>query len=236
MSNELMPQNIIAKSDSAEPEQVFEQLLTSCKSKRSRASLTTINDICKELAKGTQNFRVNNVGKISALNDGPTCAAIRNKNGHRYQLLIDAYRKKYSHTHTTSPTEASSSKRGKWITAISDPGVRAQARIMMNELRRLERYNSLLIQQAEKPTMVFHADIDSQEFLADAPLASLGQQPRVQLTTQELRAVSNAIDPEHLKPLGLHIGERGELNDETNRKIFGNGFIDALKKLLASQN
>ncbi|GAB3530687.1 gamma-mobile-trio protein GmtX [Photobacterium alginatilyticum] len=204
---------------------VYDALKSETKSKRSEQSLKIVRDICEDISKGNRDFKYEIIGDLSKSNGGPSAQAIRNKNGERYQILIDAYTRAYP-----KPIAPEKVKTKSWVERITEPDIRWMAKEVIRENKLLKTENDMLrraMRSDSGPLLQIGGSGTTPKSASTLP----------NLNAAELAALQDAIDPQSLKRAGLSIGDSGEVRDENNHRLLPRGFVSAIEKILTvSQN
>lgn len=198
---------------------------------RKQRSLQLIDDICREQKeRGSMDFTVATVGKLSEQRGGPSCQAIRNKSGADYRALIATWA---SHAGSAAKKAVAGSTPGRdesLLKRIEDPVIRAEVGFLLADNRKLKGQIRLLQQALQHPIV-----IDQRHGLTPAKEGDLLL--ATDLSELERDALTHATSETCLTENGWVADRRGAVVDSVSgRKIFKNGFISALRKLLAKQN
>jgi hypothetical protein len=195
---------------------------------RTQRSLEVIHAICAEQqAKGSGDFSVVTIGRISAERGGPSAQPIRNKTGEHYRTLIAAWAA-FAEGHTRKPAaRAEPGVADDVLNMIDDASVRAVVGVLIAEGRKLKAENTLLKGQA-------------QVVIDRRPVGAMqAPSPAVQVLTavdtllpSELDALKHALSPEHLEQLGWTLNEKNGRITKGTVSIFRPGFGTAIKKVI----
>lgn len=194
---------------------------------RKQRSLRIIDDICREqIARGSNDFSIATIGKLSESRGGPSCQAIRNKSGADYRALIVAWSSQLGVKIEKQRKSNAAEQLDEVLKHIVDPAIRAEVGFLLAENRKLKGQVRLL-QQAVKHSVV----IDR----SPAPTEQLGSKSTAyDLSELERTALAGAVSSDFLTENGWHADQRGAVLDiKSGRRIFKNGFVTALKKVLA---
>lgn len=210
------------------PEVLLEQIKAKSNARKQR-SLQIIDDICREQReRGSVDFTIATIGKLSEQRAGPACQTIRNKSGEDYRALISAWAQ-----HVGAPTKkpavggTSRSNDEALLKGISDPVIRAEIGFMLAENRKLKGQIRLLQQASQHPIV-----IDQRTGASTPPPIEVVV--GVDLTELERDAFEHAISPASLDENGWSIDQRGAVHDVVSgRRIFKNGFATGVRKMLA---
>ncbi|WP_052370890.1 gamma-mobile-trio protein GmtX [Chromobacterium haemolyticum] len=204
------------------PNELIEQLCQLA-SPRKAQSLRLILTICVEQTqRGSSDFSVATIGRLSAERGGPSAAAIRNKPGEDYRALIKTYaasvngqdRKKRE----PAPSEAEALLEG-----VNDPVLKVRVKLLLAEMESL-RAQLLAARHLANKTAVLELGLDSGEHVPHAHADGLF------LSLQEVTALEAAISPATLEHWGWSIDQAGRVLTETSQVVFRAGFVTAIRK------
>lgn len=223
---------VMTEQSAITPEELIELLKAATKNTRKHRSLDLIHEICSEQTeRGSRDFSIATISKLSETRGGPKMQSIRNANGADYRAIINCWAK-YTGGRNKRPPKEASDIYDRLLRLIPDPAVRAAMGAEMAEVRKLRRENSLLKQNAEiiidqRPVAVDHHT--SQQ------LESLSHIARY-LKPTEIAALVHAIGPEHFHNQGWTAHSNGKVVTESGRMIFLPGFVTAIQKLIQNYN
>lgn len=210
------------------PNELFAELFESVSDNRRKRSLEIINNICKEQhERGSKDFSIPTIGRLSKDIGGPTARTIRNKEGEVYRTLMNAWAI-YANGSTKKlklPKERSIND--EILESISDPTARALVGIIMAENRKLKGENSLL---KRANSMTIDMRQENKPALNDGSGVEV-LQPIYNLLPLEVDALRHAISDDLLKQQGWIVDDHGRIK-YNGRTIFKVGFITAIKKVL----
>lgn len=176
------------------PEEIFESLYEAATT-RTKRNLVIINDICKEqIARGSTDFTIATIGRLSEGKGGVKAQPIRNTNGATYRELISAY----AHAHKQKESQHKPRKEDEWVDEIADGRIRALAKIAIADKN---SYKS----QVDKLKRITTLEID---------MRKQTQQPQtnnnvgIDLKPIEIAALSDAISEATLSKLSCYINEK----------------------------
>lgn len=214
------------------PDELLEQLLKTAGTRRCK-SLEIIHAVCREQhERGAKDFSIATIARLSEAKDGPTDSTIRNKTGEEYQGLIKCWA---SHT-GGSPRKMpklSEDPIMDLVASVDKAEVRAILGSIVAENRKLKREVNLLKHQVSQTAV-----LDLRELPKGGATASPSGEllpPAKSLTDSEMAALREAISPEKLADEGWSIDRHGFLVNEHQRRIYGLGYVSALKKLIATE-
>lgn len=212
------------------PDELLDLLKTKSNTRKQR-SLDIINGICREqVERGSKDFSIATIGRLSAEKSGPSPQTIRNKGGEDFRALIVSWAE-HSKGAMKKPPKVQESGISSILFKIDDPAVRSIVGSILATNAKLQREVNLLKQQAEividrrtvplSPTQ--QKGIDSIGVSGD-------------LTPTELTALSYAISDGLMSQEGWVIEKNGRVVNNLGRIIFKAGFYSAIKKILKNIN
>jgi hypothetical protein len=208
-----------------EPNELCEKLKQNATSTTVK-SIDIIHDVCKEQAKrGSSDFTIATIGRLSEEAHGPKTQAIRNKTGEKYQALIQSWAK------FKKPINVISNKvkeKDAWVEDISDSRIKWLVMDLIAQNSKLTGQLQLAKEQAN-----IHIDLRpaaSNNIMEDSPQSSI---PKSTLLPTELAALSHAIDQERFKGNEWVVDSRGRVKDKEGNTIFKAGFVSAIEKILS---
>jgi hypothetical protein len=191
---------------------------------RTAASLRLVYEICEEQeARGSVDYSVATIGKLSVLKGGPSAPAMRNKTGEKYRALISTYaehvggrKKKGSMPKPSAADEL--------LEGVSDPVLRTRINLLVADLAST-RAQLLAARHiaAQKAVLVLG---DAQQESA-APSGGTSE-----LTSQERKALAMAISEKTLDHWGWTIEKSGRVLTDRGQVVFIAGFASAIRKIL----
>ena len=209
---------------SEESKALLEALCVNADPRKAR-SLRLIHAICEEQRdRGSTDYSIVTIGRLSAERGGPAAGAIRNKTGEVYRAIIrvfpDSRGKKRPKAANTSSTQAALILEG-----VTDPVLRARIGLFVAELK------STRAQLLAARYLANHsAVLDLAQLPSDGPQP----QPAPRLSAMELLALGNAISDVTLRHWGWRIDTSGRIVTDTGQTVFGAGFATAVDKVLQS--
>jgi hypothetical protein len=212
--------NEIIATEAETPYKVCE-ILKQGASSRTIKALDIIHQVCIEQAnRGSSDFTIAMIGRLSKEAYGPGIQAIRNKTGKKYQALIKswaAYKK---------PVNVVSDKvkeKDAWVNDINEAHIRWLVLDLIADNRRLRGQLQLAKEQSN-----IHIDMRS-----ETSKTSSQQHLKTQaLLPDEREALSHAIDEQEILAKQWTIGELGEVLDVNGEEVFQIGFVEAIQKIL----
>ena len=208
------------------PEQLLEQLCQNADVRKAR-SLRLIFAICKEQKeRGSKDYSVATIAKISSQRGGPGEGAIRNPTGEVYRALIQAYadsvggQKKKHLLNGAEPCDAI-------LEGVTDPVLRTRINLLLSELQSLRgQLNAARHLANQKASIQF------------GPKAPVGQalvpssSCLPSFTELEIRTLRKAVCKETFEHWGWQEDQAGRVSSHTGQPIFGPWFTTAIKKVL----
>lgn len=193
---------------------------------RTEASLRLIYEICQEQAdRGSQDFSVATIGKLSSERGGPSPGAIRNNTGEKYRALIAACADNYK-GHKKKRAAKQEDGVDEILEGINDPVLRTRISLLQAEVRAL-RGQVLALRK-----------IASEKAVIDLPAHGASQPTAIQqpmLSEQQRRALRDAISKKTLTHWGWAVDKNGRiLVEETGQIVFGAGYVPAIEQVLES--
>ncbi len=198
----------------------YKKLISEAKSERVKASLTAINETCKEqLKNGITVFSIASVSRAGESRGVPKAQSIRNRAGAIYRELINSWNAEHSSTSALTTGNAT-----KWIERIEDPTLRYLAYELLAKNKNMESELGLY-----RSTMKL--EIDMREKVVDN--TDMGTD--LNIVDTEMEALKHAVDKEELESQGFKITSRGSVLNKNGKIVFKRGFITAIKKVIESQ-
>lgn len=193
---------------------------------RTETSLRLIFAICREQEdRGSADYSVATIGRLSAERGGPSAPAIRNKTGEKYRALISAYaepaggqKKKQAVSRPSVSDEL--------LEGIADPVLRTRINLLLADLE-ATRAQLLAARHiaAQKAVLVLGDEAQAQERVATE------NQPST-LTSQQRKALATAISDRTMNRWGWTIDKSGRVLTDGGQVLFGVGFVSAIRKLV----
>lgn len=210
------------------PDEILD-LLKGKSNARKQRSLDIISGICKDqLERGSRDFSIATIGRLSSEQGGPSPQTIRNKSGEDFRALIASWAE-HSKGAMKKPPKIQESGISSILGKINDPAVRSIVGSILATNAKLQREVNLLKQQAE-------IVIDRRTI----PLSTTNQHDTLLsitvecLTPTELTALSHAISSELMEQEGWTIEKSGRVINSLGRTIFKTGYKTAIVKLLST--
>src|ERR1039457_459866 len=208
------------------PDELLELLKTKSNARKQR-SLDVIYGICREqVERGSCDFSIATIGRVSSEQGGPSPQTIRNKGGDDFRALISTWAD-HSKGAMKKPPRIQESGISSILGKIDDPAVRSIVGSILATNAKLQREVNLLKQQAE--IVIDRRTIPlSPVKQQDASLNCIAEN----LTTTELIALEHAISTELMKQEAWRSEKSGRVINSLGRSIFKAGFTTAIGKVL----
>lgn len=211
------------------PNELIMQLIDNV-STRKKNSLEKLHNICKEqYERGSKDFSVAKISRISVENGGPSEQTIRNKGGSDYRALLKAW-SDYGEGYTTKQKTNQQSEFADTVLAgITDPTIRALVGITLAENKKLKSENSLLKHQTS-----LTIDMRPQQNSSALQTSSVELIPQSEtLLPTELSALEHAISDELFSYQGWTADAQGRVKNK-GMQLYKAGYVTAIKKILSS--
>lgn len=187
---------------------------------RKASSLRLIHAICVEQRdRGSADYSIATIGRLSAERGGPAAGAIRNKTGEAYRALIKTF--VGSAGRKTDPVGAG--QVDLILEGVTDPVLRARLGLLLAELK------------ATRAQLLAARHLANQTAILDLAQSTPDEQtsaPPPYLSALEVRALENAISATTLEHWGWRVDEGGRIVTDTGRTVFAAGFVTAIGKVL----
>ncbi len=212
-----------------EPNELFVQLSENASTRKKR-SLEIIHNVCKEqYERGSKDFSIPTLGRLSSEEKGPTIQTIRNKAGEDYRALMHCWAEYANGTTKKTKTKQENTTSDEILAGITDPTIRALVGVILAENRKLKGENSLLKQNTK-------LTIDMRP--SARPLLNANENtetlPRISnLLPSEVTALQNAISDEFLTEWGFTTDQQGRVKFK-GRTMYKAGYVTAIKKILSN--
>jgi hypothetical protein len=209
---------------SRESEALLDELCAHADPRKAR-SLRLIHAVCVEQQdRGSNDYSIATIGRLSADRGGLAAGAIRNKTGEGYRALIKNFVGSIGEkTRKTDDTNAAQVEL--ILEGVTDSVLRARLGLLLAELK-ATRAQLLAARHLANQT----ATLD----LARSTLGEIPTTPATGLTPLEVRALENAISGVTLHHWGWRTDENGRIVTETGHTVFAAGFVTAIGKVLES--
>lgn len=209
------------------PEEIFRGLLKEARPQQQRSLATLHKVLATRVTKKDMNFSIANIAKYSVAAGGPSESSIRNKTGHRFRVLIEAWAESVGTTRRM-PVKGRSSKPPldyELLLLIPDAAVRACFSQIIAERNRFESELNLLKSETR---MVI--DLRAPPRKSMSPVQVLPALSGL-LNDMEVEALRAAIDAEFISSQGWRVTPAGQVKDDSG-EVFKHGYATAIKKIL----
>ncbi len=207
------------------PDELLEQLKANATPRKAR-NLDIIHSVCREQhERGSTDFSVATISKITQERGGPVKSTIHNKTGDDFKGLIKAWA---YHTGgvTRKVRKASENPIYAVLDKIPDPAVRAVMGAVLAENKKLRGEVNLL--KAHTEVVI---DLTTQN--ASHPLEAIQILPAsLGLTDSEKAALRHAISDQLMQDEGWMVDGYGRILTANGRSIFKVGFVSAIRKIV----
>ena len=194
---------------------------------RKMRSLRLIYAICEEQRdRGSKDYSVATIGRLSVERGGPAAGAIRNKTGEAYRAVIKAFAESVGGK--SRKTVDAKSPADLILHGVTDPVLRARIGLPVAELKST-RAQLLATRHLANQSAV----LDLAHELSDERLNSAA--PASRLSPLEVRALESAISEATLTHWGWRVDAGGRIVTDTGQTVFAAGFVTAISKVLQSQ-
>ncbi len=207
------------------PEQLLEELCKNADPRKVRSLRLIYAICCEQKDRGSNDYSVATIGRLSAPRKGPAAAAIRNPTGQVYRALIQAYaesvggKKKRFESREIDPVD-------NVLEGINDSVVRTRVRLLLAELQTMRGQLNAARQLAHQSAVI---EIRGSVKPCGSEIPPVSE---YSLTEAELRTLRKAVAKETLDHWGWVTDESGRVVTDSGQTIFGPGFISALDKVL----
>lgn len=209
------------------PDEFLDQLSENASTRKKR-SLSILHNICKDqYDRGSKDFSILTVSRLSVAVDGPSEQTIRNKDGSDYRALLSCWAH-YSDGSTKKTNKKQESNITDEIMAgISDPTIRALVGVILAENKKLKGEISILKRQTILKIDMRPNKIHDQPYGTSANVS-----PELNLLPTEIVALEHAVSSEFLKEQGWVADEQGRIKYR-GHPIYKAGYVTAIKKTLS---
>jgi hypothetical protein len=195
---------------------------------RKERSLRLIYAICEEqLNRGSKDYSVATIGRLSADRGGPAAGAIRNKTGEAYRAVIKAFADSVG-CKSRKMVDAKSIPADLILHGVTDPVLRARIGLLLAELKSTRAQLLAARHLANQNTV-----LDLERELSEGHVNFAAATSR--LSPLEIRALENAISKATLTHWGWRVDAVGRIVTDTGQTVFAAGFVTAIGKVLEGQ-
>lgn len=208
------------------PDELLEELKATANPRKQR-NLDIIHAVCREqYARGSRDFSVATIARLSAERGGPVKGTIHNKTGDDFKGLIKGWAE-----HTGGVTRKVRKVREDpyeaLIAKIENPATRAVMASVLAENRKLRSENTLLKSSNAHPMLDLRPQPNTaSDNTVQVLPASTG------LTDSEVEALRYAVSEKFLRDEGWREAVHGRIVNDIGRTIFKIGFATAIRKIV----
>lgn len=204
--------------------------LTDKASTRKKNSLEKIHNICREqYERGSKDFSVATIARISVEYGGPSEQTIRNKGGSDYRVLLKAWADYSEGYITRQRTNKQSVIDDTILAGISDPTIRALVGTILAQNKKLKSENALLKNQT-----TLTIDMREQQNNTTLQTSSVELIPQSErLLPTELSSLEHAISDDLFSCQGWTADAQGRVKNK-GMQLYKAGYVTAIKKILSS--
>lgn len=204
------------------PEELLQHLKGNSSVQKQR-SLDIIHEICREqYTRGSKDFSIATIGRLSEEKGGPKAQPIRNKGGDDYRALISVWAK-HTGGSTKKAPKLSESPIYAVLSKIDDPAVRAVMGSILAENTKLKGQLNVLKHHAE--VIIDKRPQQSSQTIEVFP-------PSANLIDSEYEALTHAISDALIKNEGWTVETNGQVKNAKGRVLYKPGYATAIKKVL----
>lgn len=207
------------------PDDLLEELKANATARKAK-NLDIIHAVCREqYERGSRDFSVATISKISTERGGPVKSTIHNRTGDDFKGLIQAWA---NHTGgvTRKVRKAPENPLFGVLDKIPDPAVRAVMGAVLAENKKLRGQVNLLKANT-------HVLIDRTTKQTDVPQGSIQTLPASSgLTREEQDALRHAISDRLIQDEGWSQDDHGRILNARGRAIYRIGYVNAIRKML----
>lgn len=196
---------------------------------RKKRSLEVIYNVCKEqYGRGSKDFSISTIARLSIEANGPSEQTIRNKEGADYRALMHCWANHADGATRKPKVIKENTISDEILRGITDPTIRALVGVILAENRKLKGENSLLksqtkltidMRQITHPLHNNDSDIDAVPKLNN-------------ILPSEIDALQHAISDDFLKGQGWSTDAQGRIKYK-NIAIYKPGYVTAIKKIIS---
>ena len=199
-------------------------------SHRKVQTLQLIYAICQEQEqRGSDDYSIATIGRLSAERGGPSTAAIRNKTGETYRALIQNYASTVNgKIRKVHKTKYSAPLNGVFE-GVNDPVLKVRIKLLLAEI---ESLRGQLIAARHLANQASILDLNSILDGKHSTLSEARNNKEFDLTYQEILALEAAISKETLDHWGWSIDSIGRMITSSGQVVFRAGFVSAIKKAI----
>lgn len=206
------------------PDDLLDQLKKTATPRKQR-TLDLIYEVCREqYERGSRDFSVATIARITEPRGGPGKGAIHNKTGDDYKGLIKAWAE---HTGgiTRKVRQVGENPYSALIDKIENPALRSMMAGILAENRQMRREITLLKAEGNRVIDMRPTQVEPREVVQILP-ASTGLFP------SEIEALRHAVSERMFKDEGWTTDAEGRVFNEVGRAIYKAGFVSGIRKII----
>jgi len=206
------------------PDDLLDQLKKTA-TPRKQKTLDLIYEVCREqYERGSKDFSVATIARITEDRGGPSKGAIHNKTGDDYKGLIKAWAQ---HTGgvTRKVRQDSVNPYTTLIDKIENPALRSMMAGLLAENRQMRREITLLKAEGNRVIDMRPQTTEPREVVHILP-ASTGLFP------SEIEALRHAVSDRLLKDEGWTSDAEGRIFNDAGRVVYKPGYVSAIRKII----
>lgn len=210
-------------------------LETMCKTAtpRKERSLRLIYSICEEQhQRGSKDFSIVTIGRLSHEREGPSAASIRNKPGEDYRALLKAFAEDVG-GQSRRMAESRQDAVDDVLEGVADPVLRIRIQLLLAENKSLRTQMLGLRHLANNTACIRIEQGGAFSFATPDEPTHAPAQVGPELDVLERRALLAAIAPRTLEHWGWSKDVMGRILSEGGQVVFQAGFVSAIEKILA---
>lgn len=206
------------------PDELLEQLKKTANIRKQR-NLEIIHSICREqFERGSKDFSVATIARMSEERNGPVKGSIHNKTGDDFKGLINAWAQQTGGV-TRKIRKISENPYEALIEKIENPALRSMMSGILAENRKLKRENNLLKSETDRIL-----DLRPQPKVEPTDLAQIISASAF-LLPSETEALCHAVSEKFLAEQGWKCDDNGRITNNIGRQIYKVGYATAIRKL-----
>lgn len=214
-------------SSRVHPDSVLQGLLARTRRSDKKQNLVSVHEVCRtQHSTGSRDFSVSTIGKLVEVAGVLKAAVLKTKQSSDYRELIVAW------AFYAGPPERAKAPKAvhkgiapEWLMKIEDPAARSHVQSVIIERDRLRQQVNTL-----KANANVTIDMRPQATPQHEPAVTLVA-PTTLLNESERIALEEAVSSLFLAGEGWREGPRGEVLNESGRKIYRPGYLSGLRKL-----
>ena len=203
--------------------------------RRKKRSLELIHQICLEqYERGSKDFSIAMIGRLSEKQGGPKTQSIRNKGGTEFRALIKTWGKNAGGS-SKKIFQPKDDRYQSFLQEIERPDHRAVFTTHLSEIKKLRREIDILRKQLNRSDAKLI--IDKRTVQLKQRRGDVAILPSFyNLNPSEIEALKNAISNLFFAEQGWTTEENGRVLNAKGRFVYRAGYVTAIKKVLESVN